>query len=106
VGLRVPQVPRNQGSFGLRYEDAVLHAGLIVRAAGAQYDDDLNQLLLGHAVTWDLVAGRAVGKGLEFYAAAENLFDMRYDVGLTPVLTRGAPRSVRAGVRLRLSPGP
>jgi hypothetical protein len=33
-------------------------------------------------------------------SAAENLFDSIYDVGRTPVLTTGLPRTVRAGVRM------
>jgi hypothetical protein len=34
--------------------------------------------------------------------AIENLFDSIYDVGRTPVLTTGLPRSARVGVRLSL----
>ena len=99
-GLRVPQVPRNQGSLGLRYVDP---AGLIVRASGPQYDDDLNLFPLGRATIVDLLVGRNVGRGLELYAAAENLLDDRYDIARTPVLSLGLPRTLRAGVRIQAS---
>ena len=100
-GLRVPQVPRNQGSLGLRYVDPAWRAGLIVRASGSQYDDDLNLFPLGRATIVDLLVGRNVGRGLELYAAAENLLDDRYDIARTPVLSLGLPRTLRAGIRIQ-----
>ena len=42
---------------------------------------------------------------LEFFAAAENVFNRRYEVGRSGVTTIGAPRLIRAGVRLSLGPG-
>jgi hypothetical protein len=40
--------------------------------------------------------------GVELFAAAENLFNQRYDIGRTPVRTLGPPLLARFGVRLRL----
>ena len=40
----------------------------------------------------------------EIFAAAENVFNRRYEVGRSGVITIGAPRLVRAGLRLDLGP--
>jgi len=106
AGLRVAQVPRHQGSLSLRYAGPALRAGLQLRFAGGQFDDDLNQFALGRATTLDLLVARPVRRELELYAAAENLFDARYDIGRTPLRTVGPPRSVRAGIRLHLPARP
>jgi len=104
TGLRVAQVPRNQGSLSLRYAHPAVRVGLQARFAGQQFDDDLNLFPLGRATTLDLLASRPFGRDAEVYAAVENLFDSRYDVGRTPVRTLGPPRSIRAGVRIH-APG-
>lgn len=106
VGLRVPQVPRHQGSLSLRYADAAWRAALQVRFAGRQFDDDLNLFPLSRATVVDLLVARTLPRGAELYVAGENVFDARYDVGRTPLRTLGAPRSVRAGLRLHLSARP
>jgi outer membrane receptor protein involved in Fe transport len=106
VGLRVPQVPRHQGSLSLRYAHPALRAALQVRFAGRQFDDDLNLFPLGDATMVDLLAARPLGRDAEVYVAAENLLDTSYDVGRTPVRTLGPPRSVRAGIRLHISARP
>jgi hypothetical protein len=36
------------------------------------------------------------------FVAAENLFDVRYDIGRTPNRTIAPPRSLRAGITLDL----
>ena len=80
-------------------------AGLQVRFSGRQFDDDLNLFPLSRATTVDVLAARPLGGGTELYAAAENLFDARYDVGRTPVRTLGSPRSLSVRYRHSLSPG-
>jgi outer membrane receptor protein involved in Fe transport len=102
-GLRVPQVARQQLTFGARYANpSRLTLGLQARAVGAQFDDDQNQLRLGGYFTLDALASRRLGRGVEAFVAAENLTGRRYEVGRTPVLTLGPPRFVRAGLRLHL----
>jgi outer membrane receptor protein involved in Fe transport len=102
-GLRVPQVARQQATFGARYANpARLTLGLQARAVGPQFDDDQNQLRLGGYFTLDAIASRRLGRGVEAFVAAENLTGRRYEVGRTPVLTLGLPLFVRAGLRLRL----
>jgi outer membrane receptor protein involved in Fe transport len=103
-GRRVPQVARRQLSFQLRYvpQGRAMTFGLQGRASGAQFDDDQNLLRLGGYFTLDAFASRRIARGLEAFAAAENLTGQRYEVGRTPVLTLGPPAFVRLGVRLRL----
>jgi outer membrane receptor protein involved in Fe transport len=102
-GLRVPQVAREQATFELRYANpARLTLGVQARASGPQFDDDQNLLRLRGYFTLDALAARRLARGVEVFAAAENLTGRRYDVGRTPVLTLGPPLFVRAGFRLRL----
>jgi iron complex outermembrane receptor protein len=103
-GRWIPQIPRNQAVLQARYETA-WRLGLQVRWTGRAYDDDQNTLVLDPALVVDALAARALGGGVELFAAAENLFDARVVAGRTPVPTLGAPRIVRGGVRLRLGPG-
>lgn len=100
-GLRLPQVPRHQLSFQLRFDDPRLASvGLQARWADEQFDDDLNQLRLGSFATVDALVSRPLGRGLSVFAAAENLLDERFDIGRTPVRTLGPPRIARIGVRV------
>ncbi|MET0626475.1 MAG: TonB-dependent receptor [Pyrinomonadaceae bacterium] len=103
-GRRLPQVARHQLGFQLRYvpRGRGVTFGLQARASGAQFDDDQNQLRLAGYFTLDAFASRRLARGVEAFAAAENLTGRRYEVGRTPVLTLGPPAFVRVGVRLRL----
>lgn len=103
-GLRLPQVARHQATFQARYSKEVTTVSLQGRIGGEQFDDDLNQLPLGGYVLLDLFASRRVTRSVEIFAAAENVFDRRYEVGRSGVITIGAPRLVRAGLRLDLGP--
>jgi outer membrane receptor protein involved in Fe transport len=102
-GLRVPQVPRNQLTFQARYSNAkTLTAALQGRFTGVQFDDDQNLFPLDRAFTLDAFASRRLARQLELFVAAENLFDQRYEIGRTPVVTLSQPRLARAGLRLNL----
>ena len=102
AGLKVAQVPRQQGSLSLRYSRPALRVGVQARFSGRQFDDDLNLFPLSRATTVDVLAARPLGRDTELYVASENLFDARYDVGRTPLRTLGPPRSIRAGVRIHV----
>jgi outer membrane receptor protein involved in Fe transport len=107
VGRRVPQVPRWQGGVQLRYDDPDgWTAGVQARFSDEQFDDDLNSLRLGSYWTVDALAGHALTAGVSFFVAVENLGNVRYDVGRTPVRTVGPPRTVRAGLRVRVGRKP
>lgn len=109
VGLRIPEVPRHEATFQLRYANpdaayrlARLTAGIQGRAESAAYDDDLNTLRLKPYFTLDALVSRPLARGLEVYAAAENLTGQRYEVALTPATNLGPPRLARVGIRLQL----
>lgn len=100
TGLRVPQVPLNQGSLGLAFNGpvAILLQG---RWAGDQFEDDLNQLPLPSYTMADLSLRRAIKADLDLFLSVENLFDEEVVTGRTPIETLGAPRLVQAGVTVR-----
>jgi outer membrane receptor protein involved in Fe transport len=98
-GLRLPQVPRRQASLTLRRDDPRATLALQARWVDAQFDDDQNRLRLASFATVDLLAARPLGRGFAAFAAVENLFDERAEVGRTPVLTLGPPRLLRVGLR-------
>ena len=110
-GLRIPEVPRHQFTLRARYwnpERVTFSAQ--ARYAGAQFDDDLNQLQLERYFVIDLYAGRALSKKVEAFVAVENALNQRYDVSLTPsavsggapIRTVGPPFLARIGMRLKL----
>jgi outer membrane receptor protein involved in Fe transport len=102
-GKRLAQVPEHNANLGLHYRNpALFDASVTVRYIGEQYEDDLNTLPLGSYVTVDLFASRRITKWLEVFAGAENLLDRTYTTGRTSegVISIGAPRSVRGGLRL------
>jgi outer membrane receptor protein involved in Fe transport len=100
TGLRVPQVPLNQGSLGITFAGpvAVLLQG---RWAGRQFDDDLNQLPLRGYLVADLSLRRPLGDRITVFLSAENLFDEKVVTGRTPLETLGSPRLVQLGVTVR-----
>ena len=102
-GRRIPQVPRHQAAFQVRYgrEGGPL-AALQAQLVGRAWEDDQNSLPLSGYATFDALASFPVARGLEGFLAAENLLDRRYDVGRTPVLTVAPGRAFRAGIRLRV----
>jgi hypothetical protein len=100
-------VPLHSASLQVRYDGALATVGAQVRWTSDQFEDDLNSLVLRGYWSVDAEARRALGGGLEAFVWGENLTGARYDVGRTPVRTVGPPRSLRAGLRLRLgSPRP
>lgn len=102
-GLRVPQTPRQQFTFGARYSDPkYVDLRVQLRAADAQFDDDQNLFRLAGFTTLDLFASRRLARGADLYFAAENIFDSTIEAGRTPVLTITGPRTFRAGLRIRL----
>ena len=103
-GLRVPQVPAHQLTLQSRYATpSGWSFAAQARASSAQFDDDQNLFRLSPYFTLDLFAARKLRRGLEIFAAMENAFDARYDIGRTPVRTTGPPRLVRFGMRFATS---
>jgi outer membrane receptor protein involved in Fe transport len=72
-----------------------------LRVVGPQFEDDLNEAGMGGYALVDVSASRRLYRGLEFFAAVENLFNREYLVGRAGVDTVGQPLMVRAGLRWR-----
>jgi outer membrane receptor protein involved in Fe transport len=102
-GLLLPQVPRHQMTMQLLYTNArLLDLGVQMRGAGLQFDDDLNRLPLERYFQFDARVSRPLSPALKVFVAAENLFNSRYAIGRTPVLTVGPPALVRVGIKLHV----
>jgi outer membrane receptor protein involved in Fe transport len=100
-GLRIPQVPRHQLTFQARYSSpSRLSVGIQGRVVGTQFDDDQNQFALDRFFTLDALVSHPVARGVDLFAAFENLFDQDYAIGRTPVRTAGPPFLARFGIRL------
>ncbi len=100
---RVPQVPRYSIGVGMIAEaPRVATFSVQARFVGAQYEDDLNELVLEEYAVVDASATRSLARSVQLFLGVENLFDVEYDVARTPVRSIGWPLTVRAGVRLFL----
>ena len=103
TGLRVPQVPRSQGSATLTWAHKRTLASAAVRSTSSQFDDDQNKFLLpGFAVMQLLVREQLVPR-LAATLEITNLLDRTFYTGFTPTPTIGDPRVVRAGLLFKLN---
>ena len=102
VGNRVPQVPRHSASIRTDLTLAKRWSGEVgVRYAGEQFEDDRNEreldafTLLGLGLRW------RVADSWTAFLRIDNATDEDVEVGLSAdgILTVGAPRTVRAGLR-------
>ncbi len=99
----VPQVPKVQGCFGVTWaEPRIANAGLQMRFSGEQFDDDLNteSFILGSFVLVDATLSRAIVRGINAFAAVENITGKEFDTARTPLRSVGWPRTFRAGLRV------
>jgi len=100
-GLDVPQVPKYQAAFSVRFTDPrYVTATLQTRVVGRQFEDDRNTLVLDRATVVDAFASRAIASRLTVFVGVENLFDEEVQVGRTPILSVGLPRTAHGGVRV------
>jgi outer membrane receptor protein involved in Fe transport len=97
--LRVPQVPKHQGSAQLVYQRGDTVASVGMRAFKYQFDDDLNTFRLGGYATVQMGARRRLVKSLSAEATLENALDRTFYVAATPTFGIGAPRLWRLGLR-------
>lgn len=121
VGKFLAQVPANRGSLRASYSNPK-HGSVAfgVQFLGAQFDDDQNVRVVpalarsdagytastaaglpGYALV-DVMVSRPVGRHVDVFVGAENLFDRPYFVGTLPT-TLGSPRLVNAGVSVRFA---
>ena len=99
----LPQIPKRQLTFQAAYHpQSKLTLSMQSRFSAAQFEDDANTLKLCPFSNFDAFASYEISAKVEIFAAAENITDNRYDIGLTPNLTVAAPRFVRVGLRFDL----
>jgi outer membrane receptor protein involved in Fe transport len=104
IGKFLPQAARRQLNLQAYYRpDSPFSLGVQARISDRQFEDDLNTLRLRPFFTLDLFAGYKIRKNVEIFAAAENVFNSRYDIGLTPNRTLASPVFLRAGLRLNFN---
>ena len=102
VGLWVAQVPHNVLTFQGRYlNPSRINVSVNGRMVGKQFDDDQNMFPLGRYCVLDAMAWRSIGKGVELFTAAENLFNVKYATAATPVTQLGLPITARFGLRFQ-----
>ncbi len=101
-GLQIPQTPRHQFTFQARYSKPTYTFALQGRTAGKQFEDDQNTLSLERFFTLDVFASHRFKKNLELFLAIENLFNSRYSIGRTPVLSVNQPFFIRIGFRFNV----
>jgi outer membrane receptor protein involved in Fe transport len=99
-GLLIPQTPRQSLTFQISYARRSYKVGLQGRASGAQFEDDQNLLKLPGFFTLDAYLSRRLNHQLEIFVAGENIFNSRYQVGRTPVVTVGPPANFRVGLKM------
>jgi outer membrane receptor protein involved in Fe transport len=99
TGLRIPQVPRNQGNALLswRRKGILLTGG--IRASSLQFEDDVNRFALPGFAVWHLSAAQPLPHGLSARLTLENAFDREVVAGFSPTPILGAPRLIRLGIR-------
>jgi len=120
VGKYLQQVPKNRGSLQIAYSSSkYANVALGVQFVGLQYNDDLNVNFIPTATladagydpvaaglpgypTVDFTASRDIGRNLQVFFGAQNLFDKVYFVQTNPS-TIGTPRLVNVGFRVRFS---
>jgi outer membrane receptor protein involved in Fe transport len=119
VGKYLAQVPKHRGSLQASYSsEKYVNVALGVQFNGAQFNDDQNinfipvQTLteagydastpvgLPGYTTVDLMASRDLGRNVQVFVGAQNIFDQVYFVQTNPS-TIGTPRLVNGGVRVR-----
>jgi len=120
VGKFLPQVPKHRGSVQVAYTNPkIATVALGIQAAGLQFNDDLNVQFIptptlaaagydpvaaglpGYTVV-DLTVARDIGRNIQAFVGAQNLFDADYFVQTNPS-TVGTPRLINIGVRVRLA---
>jgi outer membrane receptor protein involved in Fe transport len=113
VGKFLQEVPQNRGTYRVSYVDPKLATVTFgVQFVGLQFDtgDDTNTRavpgysypgLPSYAVS-ELAITRGIGRNVDVFFGAQNLFNQEYIVATLPT-TIGSPRLVNGGLRVRFS---
>jgi outer membrane receptor protein involved in Fe transport len=102
-GRRTPQVPYHQASLGIdRSWSKRFQSNVEARYSSSQFEDDLNRFLLESYFTMDLALRYNLKSSWQIFAAAENIFNQRYELGKIPFPTYGAPRLIHGGIQFQM----
>ncbi len=100
VGNQIPLVPQNiftfQGTWAAPKQIMVAIQG---RAESNEFDDDQNLFPLGSMFVLSATVSKPLPKGFDIFFQGENLTDLTYNIGRTPVPTIGQPILARVGFR-------
>ncbi len=100
VGNLIPLVPQNiftfQGTWAAPKQIMVAIQG---RAESNEFDDDQNLFPLGSMFVLSATVSKPLPKGFDIFFQGENLTDLTYNIGRTPVPTIGQPILARVGFR-------
>ena len=99
TGLRVAQVPRNQGTAELIWDHRGTMLSSALRAYSLQFDDDANQFILPGYMTLQFMARRHLKGPLSATAEVNNALNREYLFALTPTPNVGMPRVWMLGFR-------
>lgn len=100
--LRPAQTAKVSAGASIQWQRDDRSAGLQLRHAGRQYEDDLNLLSLPAATTIDAAAAWPLGKAVALTFRAENVLNTRVVAGRTSdgVTERATPRALWFGLRM------
>jgi iron complex outermembrane receptor protein len=100
VGLWTAQVPHNVITFQARYSDPKrISFSVAGRMVGLQFDDAANHFPMGRFFVLDGQASHTFGRGIEVFAAVENLLNERYLIAASGGQQIGLPIAGRFGLR-------
>jgi len=116
-----PQVPLHHGTFQVAYSNPkIASIAFAMQAMSLQYNDDQNVNFIPAATlaeagyssftgpglpgyaSFDFTVLRDIGRSLQVFFGAQNLFDQVYFVQTNPS-TIGTPRLMNVGVRVRFA---
>lgn len=102
-GLRPAQTPKFAGTLAVGWQKDGKGAQVVLRRAGAQFDDDLNSDVLKGATTLDAYVAWPLIRRVQLVARAENLTNALVMAGINGdgSIERATPRTLWIGVRLR-----
>jgi outer membrane receptor protein involved in Fe transport len=98
VGKKIPQVPGQTATFSGTFTARAWTLVALVRTAGRQFDDDLNQFPLQSYSVTGVSISKQIGRWT-WFASATNIFDTKIKVAATPVPNYALPRIISGGVR-------
>jgi outer membrane receptor protein involved in Fe transport len=101
VGLQLPQIAPHQFTLQAAYTTQRWTAAFLARAAGAQFEDDLNRLSLDPFFQLDGYVARRLHSNVEIFAGVENLTAQRVVIARTPLLNVGPPITGKVGLKFQ-----